>query len=144
MTREAGIKTTKKANEIVDNSFAENLEKSGFLKNYGAGNCRIDDLENLTMLHPTGLINGHYECRSFTESLPILKEFLALEVIGENGGAKIVKHPNTGWQIIAHENGADAPIKSMRNHYGVRVTTNSKSTARRNIWKAAKAGSASK
>jgi ABC-type nitrate/sulfonate/bicarbonate transport system substrate-binding protein len=37
MTREAGIKTTKKANEIVDNSFAENLEKSGFLKELWGG-----------------------------------------------------------------------------------------------------------
>jgi NitT/TauT family transport system substrate-binding protein len=32
VAREAGIKVTKKASEIVDNSFAENLEKSGFLK----------------------------------------------------------------------------------------------------------------
>ncbi|HET9916416.1 MAG TPA: ABC transporter substrate-binding protein [Candidatus Binatia bacterium] len=37
MTRQAGIKTTKKANEIVDNSFAENLEKSGFLKELWGG-----------------------------------------------------------------------------------------------------------
>ena len=55
---------------------------------------------------------------------PILKEFLALEVEAENNGEKIVKHSNTDWRIVAHENGADAPIKSMRNHYGVRVTTN--------------------
>jgi len=32
VARESGTKVTKKANEIVDNSFAENLEKSGFLK----------------------------------------------------------------------------------------------------------------
>jgi hypothetical protein len=32
VARESGIKVTKKTNEIVDNSFAENLEKSGFLK----------------------------------------------------------------------------------------------------------------
>ena len=32
VAREAGAKITRKANEIVDNSFAENLEKSGFLK----------------------------------------------------------------------------------------------------------------
>jgi catechol 2,3-dioxygenase-like lactoylglutathione lyase family enzyme len=76
------------------------------------------------MLKPTGLVSGHYECRSFAESLPILKEFLALEVVEEKNGEKIVKHPNTGWRIVAHENGAEAPIKSMRNHYGVRVTTN--------------------
>lgn len=76
------------------------------------------------MIKPTGLISGHYECRSFAESLPILKEFLALEVIDERDTEKIVKHPNTGWHLIVHANGADAPIKSMRNHYGVRVSTN--------------------
>jgi catechol 2,3-dioxygenase-like lactoylglutathione lyase family enzyme len=76
------------------------------------------------MLKPTGLVCGHYECRSFEESLPILKEFLALEVVAENHGEKIVKHPNTDWRIVTHENGPAAPIKSMRNHYGVRVTTN--------------------
>ncbi len=76
------------------------------------------------MLNPLGLMSGHYECRSFEESLPILKEFLALEIVGEKNGAKIVKHANTDWRIIVHANGADAPIKSMRNHYGVRVTTN--------------------
>jgi catechol 2,3-dioxygenase-like lactoylglutathione lyase family enzyme len=76
------------------------------------------------MLKPTGLVSGHYECRSFAESLPILKEFLALEVVAEDNREKIVKHPNTDWCIVAHENGADSPIKSMRNHYGVRVTTN--------------------
>jgi catechol 2,3-dioxygenase-like lactoylglutathione lyase family enzyme len=76
------------------------------------------------MLKPTGLINGHYECRSFAESLPVLKEFLALEVVAEKSGEKVLQHPNTAWQIIAHANGADAPIKSMRNHYGVRVSAN--------------------
>ena len=76
------------------------------------------------MLKPIGLVNGHYECRSFEESLPILKEFLALEVVNERNGEKIVKHPNTGWQIVVHANGPDTPIKSMRNHYGVRVATN--------------------
>ena len=75
------------------------------------------------MIKPTGLISGHYECRSFAESLPILNEFLALEVIDERDTEKIVKHPNTGWHLIVHANGADAPIKSMRNHYGVRVST---------------------
>jgi NitT/TauT family transport system substrate-binding protein len=32
VARESGIKVMKKANEIVDNTYAENLEKSGFLK----------------------------------------------------------------------------------------------------------------
>ena len=37
VARDAGAKVTKKANEIVDNSFAENLEKSGFLKELWGG-----------------------------------------------------------------------------------------------------------
>lgn len=76
------------------------------------------------MLKPTGLISGHYECRSYGETLPILREFLALEVVAEKSGEKILKHPNTDWRLVVHEGGADAPIKSMRNHYGVRVATN--------------------
>jgi ABC-type nitrate/sulfonate/bicarbonate transport system substrate-binding protein len=37
VARDSGIKVTKKANEIVDNGFAENLEKSGFLKELWGG-----------------------------------------------------------------------------------------------------------
>jgi catechol-2,3-dioxygenase len=76
------------------------------------------------MLKPTGLIRGHYECRSFDQTIPILSDLLALEVIGENNSEKTLKHPNTDWRLIIHANGPDAPIKPMRNHYGVRVTNN--------------------
>ena len=76
------------------------------------------------MLKPTGLIQGHYECRSFAETIPILTDILALEVAGEKGGEKVLKHPNTDWRLVLHEGRPDAPIKPMRNHYGVRVTTN--------------------
>jgi NitT/TauT family transport system substrate-binding protein len=37
VARDSGIKVTKKANEIVDNSFVANLEKSGFLKELWSG-----------------------------------------------------------------------------------------------------------
>jgi NitT/TauT family transport system substrate-binding protein len=37
VARESGTKVTKKANELVDNSFADNLEKSGFLKELWGG-----------------------------------------------------------------------------------------------------------
>ncbi len=67
------------------------------------------------MLNPTGLIRGHYECRS---------DLLALEVVRENTSEKTLKHPNTDWRLVIHANGPDAPIKPMRNHYGVRVTNN--------------------
>ena len=76
------------------------------------------------MLKPTGLIRGHYECRSFAETIPILADILALEVVGEKHGEKVLKHPNTDWRLVLHEGRPDAPIKPMRNHYGVRVTTN--------------------
>ncbi len=76
------------------------------------------------MLKPTGLIRGHYECRSFAETIPILADILALEVVGEKYGEKVLKHPNTDWRLVLHEGRPDAPIKPMRNHYGVRVTTN--------------------
>jgi len=76
------------------------------------------------MLKPTGLIRGHYECRSFKETVPILTKLLAFDVEAEAKGEKVLKHPNTGWRLVMHEGGPDAPIKPMRNHYGVRVTTN--------------------
>ena len=76
------------------------------------------------MLKPTGLIRGHYECRSFDQTIPILSDLLALEVVGENNSEKTLKHPNTDWRLVIHANGPDAPIKPMRNHYGVRVTNN--------------------
>jgi ABC-type nitrate/sulfonate/bicarbonate transport system substrate-binding protein len=37
LARDSGIKTVKRAPEIVDNSFAENLEKSGFMKELWGG-----------------------------------------------------------------------------------------------------------
>ena len=37
------------------------------------------------MLKPIGLVSGHYECRSLVETVPVLQEFLALEVVKENG-----------------------------------------------------------
>lgn len=37
MAREAGAKTTRKGPELMDNSFAENLDKSGFLRELWGG-----------------------------------------------------------------------------------------------------------
>jgi catechol 2,3-dioxygenase-like lactoylglutathione lyase family enzyme len=76
------------------------------------------------MLKPTGLTQGHYECRSFDETIPVLIDTLALEVVGEKNGQWVLKHPNTGWELVLHEGRQDAPNKPLRNHYGVRVTTN--------------------
>ncbi len=76
------------------------------------------------MIRSTALLNGHYECRSFEETIPILQEFCALEVVGETGNEVTMKHPNTDWLLVVHESGPMAPDKPLRNHYGVRVATN--------------------
>ena len=76
------------------------------------------------MIKPVGLTNGHYECRSFKQTIPILTDLLAFEVVNQKNGDVIVKHPNTGWLLVVHEGGPNAPDKPRLNHYGVRVATN--------------------
>jgi catechol 2,3-dioxygenase-like lactoylglutathione lyase family enzyme len=76
------------------------------------------------MINPVGLTHGHYECRSFKDTLPILQDMLAFEIVDETDGNVIVKHPNTGWLLVVHESGPNAPDKPRLNHYGVRVATN--------------------
>jgi hypothetical protein len=53
------------------------------------------------MLNPTGLIRGHYECRSFDQTLPILNNILGLEVVREKNGEKTLKHTNTDWRLVS-------------------------------------------
>lgn len=76
------------------------------------------------MIKPIGLTHGHYECRSFKDTIPILEEILAFEKVGDRDGNVIMKHPNTGWLLVVHEGGPNAPDKPRLNHYGVRVATN--------------------
>jgi catechol 2,3-dioxygenase-like lactoylglutathione lyase family enzyme len=73
------------------------------------------------MLKPIGLTQGHYECRKLEETLPVLTELCAMNVIGRKNGEAILRHPNTGWNLVVHEGGADAPEKPHNNHYGFRV-----------------------
>jgi catechol 2,3-dioxygenase-like lactoylglutathione lyase family enzyme len=74
-----------------------------------------------TMLKPVGLINGHYECRSLDETLPIFTDLLALEVVERKEKEAVLKHPNTEWRLIVHEGGPNAANKPHTNHYGFRV-----------------------
>jgi catechol-2,3-dioxygenase len=76
------------------------------------------------MLKPVGLINGHYECRSFDETLPIFTDLLALDIVERRNGEVVVKHPNTEWRLVVHEGGPDARNKPHNNHYGFRVASN--------------------
>ena len=64
------------------------------------------------MLKTTGLIAGHYECRSLAETLPIFTDLLAMEVVERKPDEATLKHPNTDWRLIVHEGGPDAPEKT--------------------------------
>jgi catechol 2,3-dioxygenase-like lactoylglutathione lyase family enzyme len=57
--------------------------------------------------------------------MPILTEILAFEKVGKGSDDNVMmKHPNTGWLLVVHEGGPNAPDKPRLNHYGVRVATN--------------------
>lgn len=71
-----------------------------------------------------GIIKGHYECHSLDQSVPVLKELLALNVVNQDNNQVTMKHPNTDWLLVLHENSSGVPEKPFRNHYGVRVRDN--------------------
>ena len=73
------------------------------------------------MLKPIGITEGHYECRSLDETLPIFTDLMSAEVIERNDNKAVIKHPNTAWRLVIHEGGADAKNKPHSNHYGFRV-----------------------
>ena len=75
------------------------------------------------MLKTTGLIAGHYECRSLAETLPVFTDLLAMEIVEQKVGEATLKHPNTDWRLIVHAGGPSAPDKTFDNHYGFRVGT---------------------
>ncbi|HEX6770243.1 MAG TPA: VOC family protein [Candidatus Binatia bacterium] len=75
------------------------------------------------MLKPIGLIEGHYECRSLDETLPVFTDLLAMEVVERKANQAALKHPNTDWRLVVHESGAGAPEKTFDNHYGFRVAS---------------------
>jgi catechol 2,3-dioxygenase-like lactoylglutathione lyase family enzyme len=75
------------------------------------------------MLKTTGLIAGHYECRSLAETLPVFTDLLAMKIVEQKPGEATLIHPNTDWRLIVHEGGPDAPEKTFDNHYGFRVAS---------------------
>lgn len=84
------------------------------------------------MLKPIGLIEGHYECRSLDETLPVFTDLLAMEIVERKTDRAIVKHPNTDWRLVMHQSGAGAPEKTFDNHYGFRVASHNEVEA---AWK---------
>ena len=77
-----------------------------------------------SVIQPTGLIHGHSECRYLDETIPVLTQVVALDLIERDERQAVLKHPNTGWKLIIHEGGPEVKDKPERNHYGVRVSKN--------------------
>jgi catechol 2,3-dioxygenase-like lactoylglutathione lyase family enzyme len=77
-----------------------------------------------SVIQPTGLIHGHSECRYLDETIPVLTQVVALDLIERDERQAVLKHPNTGWKLIVHEGGPEVKDKPERNHYGVRVSNN--------------------
>ena len=77
-----------------------------------------------SVIKPTGLIQGHTEVRFLDETISVLSDVLALDLIERRDHEAVMKHPNTGWKLILHEGGAEVKDKPERNHYGVRVSNN--------------------
>jgi catechol 2,3-dioxygenase-like lactoylglutathione lyase family enzyme len=77
-----------------------------------------------SVIKPIGLTHGHTEVRFLDDTLPVLTQVLALELVERRDREAVLKHPNTGWKLIVHEGGAEVKDKPERNHYGVRVSNN--------------------
>jgi catechol 2,3-dioxygenase-like lactoylglutathione lyase family enzyme len=75
------------------------------------------------VIKPVALTATHMECRNLAESMAVMTELLAFEIISEKAGEAMLKHPNSPWLLVLHEAGPDAPAKPMHNHWGVRVAT---------------------
>ena len=76
------------------------------------------------MLKGPKLIEGHYECRSFDETVPVFTDILGMEVIQRRSDTEwVMKHPNTGWSMVLHAAGPNAKDKPLMNHYGWRVSS---------------------
>ncbi|HEY7221560.1 MAG TPA: hypothetical protein VH985_24525, partial [Candidatus Binatia bacterium] len=71
-----------------------------------------------------GIVKGHYECNFLDQTVPVLSQLLAFEVVGRSDKQATLKHPNTDWLLVVHESGPSVPDKPFRNHYGMRVADN--------------------
>ncbi|MBI2371418.1 MAG: VOC family protein [Deltaproteobacteria bacterium] len=75
------------------------------------------------MIRAIALSQGHYECRSLKETISVLTDLLAFEVVKITPGRAVVRHLNTQWLLVLHEAGPTAADKPQPNHYGVRVAS---------------------
>jgi catechol 2,3-dioxygenase-like lactoylglutathione lyase family enzyme len=75
------------------------------------------------MIKPLSLYATHMECRDLRESMAVMTDLLAFEILAQDTKHAVLKHPNTDWRLVLHDAGPAAPAKQMHNHWGVRVRT---------------------
>ena len=46
-----------------------------------------------SVIQPIGLVHGHSECRYLDETIPVLTQVLALDLIEQKDGQAVLKHP---------------------------------------------------
>ena len=73
------------------------------------------------MIKPNAFTVAHMECCLLKETIPVLTDLLAFEMVSEGLHETTLRHPNSHWLLTVHESGANSPVKQMHNHYGVRV-----------------------
>ncbi len=73
------------------------------------------------MIKPNAFTAAHMECCLLKETIPVLTDLLAFEMVSEGPHETTLRHPNSHWLLTVHEGGPNSPVKQMHNHYGVRV-----------------------
>ena len=57
----------------------------------------------MPFINPRGITFGHYECRNLDESLAVLSDLFACEIIDRQEKNAQVKHPNTSIYFVKGE-----------------------------------------
>lgn len=53
-----------------------------------------------------------------------MTDLLRFERVAKTADSATFRHPTSGWDVVLHDGGADAPKKERHHHYGVRVIKN--------------------
>ena len=77
------------------------------------------------MLKPIGITEGHYECRSLDETLPIFTDLLAAEVIERSDKQAVVKHPKTNLTATIMDFASPTPRRFRKRASTSRLTRSS-------------------
>ncbi len=76
------------------------------------------------MLRTTALSHAHVETSSLSESTAAMTDLLLFERLAQSSDSAVLHHAASGWDVVLHDGGPDAPRKARHHHYGVRVIKN--------------------